>query len=226
MNGTSFGRRRFLSAAALSGLGGLAGCLGSGGVSDAGRRDFSSNPVASSLDERPRLGPARSETDITLVTFDDPSCPSCASYHGGTFGEIESKWVESGKATVYNRLYPYVAPWGRTAIHALVAVNRRRPEQFWSLKSKYYDNQDRLSADNIVEETRRFLRDTDVDADAVARAAENGASESYVSTEVSDGDDAGLYGVPLTYLFEDGEFVTTIMTESFGTFSSAVESHG
>jgi protein-disulfide isomerase len=30
---------------------------------------------------------------ITLVTFDDPSCPSCAKLHDGAFQRIESEWV-------------------------------------------------------------------------------------------------------------------------------------
>lgn len=218
------GRRRFLASAATAGFSLWSGCLGTNGVSEEGRRDFPKNPVARNLGERPTRGLPRAETDITLVTFVDPSCPSCSSYHDGTFEKIESRWVDEGRATVINRLYPYVAPWGETAIHALVEVHRQEPDRFWSLKSSYYAHQSDLSGDNVIDMTRTFLSGSDVDIEAVVRAARSSTHESYVSTEVSDGDGAGLYGVPLTFLFENGEFVTTLMGEGFDTFASAVES--
>lgn len=216
-------RRRFIASLAGIGVASVSGCLG--GISEDGKRPFADNPVASNLDDRPRLGQPRDETDITLVTFEDPSCSYCATFHENGFDRIKSEWVATGKATVYNRVFPFVDPWGENAIHALVEAHRRDPELYWTLLVEYFDAQDELSEDNVVEKTRSFLADTEVDSDAIVRAARDKTNESYVSTDVDAGEKAGVSSIPRTFVFEDGEFVTTIGEEEFQAFASAVESH-
>lgn len=216
-------RRSFVAAAAAAGVGAVAGCLG--GLSEAGQTSFADNPVARDVDDRPRLGPPHSETELTIVTYSDPSCPSCATYHENGFQAVQSNWVEDGRATVYERVFPYVAPWGENAIHGLAEVYRRDPPSFWELKDSYYANYDALSEDSVVEETRSYVAELDVDTDAVVEAVREKPNEAYVSADVDTGEEAGIDGVPTTFLFSEGEFVTTLGSEGFDAFELAVESH-
>jgi len=217
-------RRQFLATVLGGSAVSLAGCFG-GGINESGKQQFGSNPVASDIESRPSLGADRADTGATLVMFSDPSCPSCHSFHEGAFQKIKSDWIDSGTATLYTRQYPYVAEWAETAIYALAEVYKRQPEAYWSFKSSYFSQQDSITTDNVVSTTRTFLEELDVDTEAVVTAVQNSTSQSYVEADIEAGDEAGLYGVPLTFLFEDGEFVTALMDESFEAFRSALESH-
>lgn len=226
LTGATASRRRFLvGVAATAGFGGLAGCLG--GLSDAGTNAFAENPVTEGVERRPRIGPGREETPITVVAFDDPSCPSCASLHGGAFQRIESEWVEEGRATVYSRAYYFVADWGRPAVNALVEAYRREPAAYGQLKAAYYRHQDDLSTDTVLDRTATFLDDVDaaVDPDPVVRAARERTHESLIDGDDEAAEAAGVNGVPTVFLFRAGEFVTTLGDDSFDAYESAVESH-
>lgn len=219
-------RREVLSVVAGASVASLAGCTG--GVSDAGERPLAENPVADGIDDRPGLGPGRESTEITLVGFSDPSCGYCASFHEETLPEIESEWVEAGRATVYDRWYPVVAEWGESAIHGLVEVHRQqRPEQYRALASSYFEHQDELSEETLVEHTRSVLDGSAVDVEAVTRAIEDRSHGEYVSADVAAAEAAGVSGTPTTFVFVEGEWVTAVRGDAeFERFRTAVESHG
>jgi protein-disulfide isomerase len=208
-----------------AGVAGTAGCLG--GLSDAGTRRFADNPVAEGIDERPRLGPPRAETPITLVSFDDPSCPSCASLHGGAFEAIRSQWVAEGRATVYSRAYYFVHEWGRSAVNALLETYEREQSAYWALKAAYYEHQADIDSESVLDRTATFLEeiDTAVDAGAVTAAARERTHRSAVAADDQAGTAAGIDGVPTVFVFHSGEFVTTLRDDGFDAYESAVESH-
>jgi len=219
-------RRQFLAATAGAALVGTAGCLRS--ASDAGKRPLSSNPVGQDLDSQPRLGPHHEETDITLVSFENPNCGSCADFHAGTLDRLKSEWIEPGEATLYARAAS-VTSWAEAAVHALEAARKRSEPAYWELKGRYFERQDDLTTDNIVERTRSFLDESDVavDADAIARAAdEKPHTDAIAADEQAASAASGSVGfpTPTTYLFEDGEFVTTLGDPGFEGFQTVVES--
>ena len=221
-------RRQFLAASAGAALVGTAGCLRA--ASDAGQRPLAENPVGQDLDDQPRLGPHHDETDITLVSFGNPNCGNCADFHAGTLAEIESEWVESGEATLYARTTT-VTSWTESAVHALEEARRRAEPAYWTLKGEYYAHQTDLTTDNVVDRTRSFLAESDVsvDADAVAGAArETPHTDAIAADERAANAASGSIGfpTPTTYLFEDGEFVTTLGDPGFEGFEAAVESDG
>lgn len=219
-------RRRFLAAVSTAGVAGLAGCPG--GLSGEGEQRFGENPVADGVGERPRLGPAREETEITVVAFDDPSCPSCASLHDGAFQGIESEWVAAGRATVYNRAFYFVSDWARPAVNALLETYRQAPATYWDLKAAYYEHREDLTEENVAERTESLLEGIDaggdLDRDAVTRALRDRAHSAAIDADVAAAEAAGVNGVPTVFLFRDGEFVTTLGDDSFDAYESAIES--
>lgn len=223
--GESASRRGFLRGlAASAGVAGLAGCLG--GLSDAGKRSFAENPVAEGVDSRPRLGPPRAETAITLVAFDDPSCPSCSSLHDGAFQRIRSEWIAEERATLYSRAYYFVHDWARPAVNALLETHERDPAAYWDLKAAYYEHQDELDEETVVERTGGLLDEigATVDPEPVTTAARERTHESAIAADDEAATAAGIDGVPTVFVFREGTFVTTLGDDRFEAYESAVES--
>lgn len=218
-------RRRVLGGLAAGSVVSLAGCFG--GITDAGKRPFADNPVAEGVDERPRRGRPRRDTSITLVAFDDPSCPACSDLHEGAFRRIESEWLGTGTATAYSRMRPTVAEWGRPARNGLLETYRQAPEAYPELKRAYHDHQEELTEDNVVAKTEAFLADLDqsVDPAAVVQAVRDRPYAEQIDADAAVAEDVGVNGVPTVFVFRDGEFVTTLGDEDFAAYRSAVESH-
>jgi protein-disulfide isomerase len=229
-DGSPLSRRAVLASAATVALGGLAGC-GSRTTAEAGRRSLSENPAGEDLDSQPRLGRRRSETEVTLVTFDDPHCSYCREFHENGFRTIESEWIDTGRATLYVRGHSVTGGWGPAALHALEEARQRDERAYWDLVDRYFEHQDELTGDALADRTRSFVADADVDvdADAVARAvAERPHTEAVEADERAaenalsgDGD-----ATPTTFVFEGGEFRTTLGAEDFSAFQAAIESDG
>jgi len=229
-DGAPLSRRAVLAGAATVALGGLAGC-GSRTTAEAGRRSLPENPVGAGLVDQPRLGRPRSETEITLVTFDDPHCSYCAQFHENGFQTVESEWIDTGKATLYARGHGVTGGWGLPALHALEEARRRDERAYWQLTDRYFEHQNELTGDALVDRTRSFVADADVDvdADAVARAAAEKPHTDAIETDERAAEEA-LSGdgdaTPTTFVFEGGEFRTTLGDADFSAFRAAVESDG
>ncbi|MFC7077309.1 DsbA family protein [Haloarcula halophila] len=198
-------RRRFLGLATASVVTGVAGC----GGSEASGESISDHPAAADLDAQPHLG---SLDGHVVLTFEDPSCPTCRDFHDGTVPQIQSEIVEPGKGAYVVRTYPVIYPWGAPATQALEATFARDADAFWSLLAHYFETQSAFSTDNVLGRTATFLDgETDLDGQAVVADAREQAYDEQVQADISAADNAGLgESTPIILLFEDGEFVTKV----------------
>lgn len=234
-------RRRFLAAGLSLAVAGCAsgsnetpaGASGSGGddaqSTPGDGETLATHPATTSLDSQPRLGPSPGEATGTIVAFEDPSCPRCRAFEQTVVPEIRSNLTDSGAATYVVRPYPVIYDWGEPAVRALEATHDRDAEAFWQLFDHYFDAQDAFKdagADEVYPRTEAFLADsTDLDAAAVVEAAENGAVESDVQTNLDAGEAAAVgRTTPHVFLFRDGRFRTRASGSiSYSVIESALE---
>ena len=221
-------RRRFLAGAGTLTALSVAGCLGGGNGSggDEAEATLDTHPAAAALASQPRLGPDPADADGVIIAFEDPSCPTCARFERETVPKIRSDLVASGDASFVFRGYPIIYDWGEPATRALEATYSRDADAHWTLADHYFSNQDAFKSagrDRVLPKTRTFLAgNTDVDADAVVSAVENGDAESAVGTDLDAGEAAGATATPTLYLFRDGEFQTSGSALGFDVIKSTL----
>jgi protein-disulfide isomerase len=231
-------RRTFITAVGTSVVS-LAGCLGGrtaakqdGSETTEAENPLGDHPAAVDLADQPMKGPDPASAPSVIIMFSDPSCPNCARFEDETVPKIESELVETGKATLVYRGMPIMQPWGEPALEALEATfdhvtedaedtedteetenaeDTEDAEAFWALKDHYYENREEFDTDNVFEKTESFLAEnTDVDAEAVVSAAEAGEYDDAVQADFDVGEEAGVSDTPTSFLFKDGEHVTTV----------------
>lgn len=243
-------RRAFLASAA----GTLAGCLGRGseggssagtsggsdGDSDGSRSDDSGgssssagtaeaaasldHPAAADLADQPFLGPAPETAPATIIAFEDPSCHNCDRFNANTFPELESKLVESGKASFVYRNFPHAFAWGKPAMAALEATYARSETAFWALEHHYFATQEQFSESNVLDLTEQFLAsETNIDATAAVSDVETSLFDRAMRRDIDAGKAAGVVLTPTFYLFRDGKFLTEIRgAQSYTVFAQAL----
>jgi len=173
---------------------------------------FGDHAATSGVRMQPYLGPEPGTATGTIVAFEDPSCPRCATFERQTVPKIRSELVEPGDATFVFRGYPVVYAWGKPATRALEATFARDEAAHWALLDYYFRNQDdfRLSETDVLAETESFLEtQTDVDGATVVADVEAGTYDDRVQADLDAGDAAGAGGItPTVFLFRDGEYRT------------------
>jgi protein-disulfide isomerase len=214
-------RRRLLTTAGAGLLAGLAGCTGGGdgsttadGGGSSGAPTLSTHPAGDAIESQPSLGPPPGEAAGTIVTFEDPSCPTCARFERETVPQIRENLTETGEATFVFRGIPVVYDWGQPATRALEATFVADADAFWTLAEHYFANQSAFRTDGtgaVYDTTADFLSaETGVDGSAVVEAARAGDADAAVQADLSASEDADVRATPTTFLFRDGELRTQV----------------
>lgn len=206
----------------------VTGCLGS---SDGGAETTTSGEsirdhgAADEIETQPTLGPPPLDGGSVIVAFEDPSCPPCRRFELNVFPKIREEWTEQGKASFVYRGLPIVYEWGRPAIAALEGAYAQDADAFWTLKKRYYENQDDFTTGNVRERTRSVLEaETDVDVDQVMTGIDAGRYDDAIDVDLEAADQAGIGSTPTFALFKQGSFLTLIHgSHSFEVFESALD---
>ena len=168
-------------------------------------RAIDDHPAATDLADQPRRGDLGGHV---VLAFEDPSCTRCRAFERQTVPRIEQNLVDTGKGAYVVRNYPVVYPWGKPAVQALEATFARDEEAFWKLHGWYFDHQDGLSTDDVLDRTATYLSAvTDLDGEAVAADAEAKTHDDAVQADIDAAKAADARGTPTVYLFRDGEYV-------------------
>jgi protein-disulfide isomerase len=163
---------------------------------------------ARGIRDQPVLGDVASATGVVLA-FEDPSCPRCAEFERRTARRIRQELVPSGQAAYVVRTAPLVYPWGREAIAALEVVFVRDADAFWGLLDFYFTAQSGISSENVRSRTRSYLaEETDLDAEGVMTAVDEGEGLDAVMLDSDVAREAGVRGTPTVFLFRDGSYRT------------------
>lgn len=169
------------------------------------------HPVTEELGREPTIGDYPSETQATVVEFQDISCTVCADFDARTFPRLYSNLIQTGDLTFVSRDFPHVKPWTYRATMALDATYFRNADAYWSLKSRYYAHIGEYTKENVLSKTHTFLdTETAVDADAVVRDVENEAFADALARDDRIKENVGVDVTPTFFLFRDGEFVTRL----------------
>jgi len=223
-------RRQFLAgsvatATLLAGCGGASGGNSTGdgtstvttgtdaGGASGGGFTLPDHPALDGIGSQPTLGPPPGEAPGLIVAFEDPSCPTCATFESRVVPEIRANLVDPEKATFVFRSYPVIYPWGEPATHALEATFATDEAAFWDLLAHYFDNQDTyrgLDDSAVFDRTEAHLAETTaLDATAILDRARNGDADAAVTSDLEAGQAAGAGRVtPHLFLFANGEYLT------------------
>lgn len=78
---------------------------------------------------------------IKIVEFGDYKCPACSIFNESVKPQIQSDYVDQGKAAFYFMNFPFISSDSDTAALAAQAVYHQSNEAFWSYFDALYKNQ-------------------------------------------------------------------------------------
>lgn len=128
---------------------------------------------------------------VTMIEFTDIQCPFCGRYNSGSFPDIKSNYIETGKLRYVQISLPL--PFhihAAKAAEALYCADEQ--EKFWEFKDKLFENQNELTVPSIKEYAVTVLPNVS----AFSECLDNGKYTEKVAADASKARDAGIFGTP------------------------------
>lgn len=179
-------RRAFLGTTVAGVGGGLAGCLGSDSIELEGDDVL---PV-------PVLGD--SDADVTVMVFEDFTCPACAQFKRQVHPQLVGQYADPGHIRYEHRDLPIPVDeqWAYAVASAARSVHDQAgDEAFFAYAGEIYGYQNAGYSLDAIETAAADLP-VDVDAEAVRADAEDEAYREELEAEAERGADAGVEGTP------------------------------
>jgi len=200
----------------------LAGCLGGGSGGDgSGSTPAGGSGGTRGTDSGSTLPPpvqGDPESSVTVMVFEDFSCPHCAHYEAEILPKIESSYVEPGKIRYEHRDFPIpVSPqWSWPVASAAREVQVAAGDAaFFAFARACFSNQSDYSLDLLGS----LAEKQGVDAARVRTAAKEQTHRSTVEGDRQFGESLGLQGTPQVYVNRK-----RLDTYDFETVSAAIDS--
>ena len=78
------------------------------------------------------------DAPITIVEYASLTCPHCASFHQETLPQLKKDWIDTGKAKLVFRDFPFDQP----ALRAAMLAQCSGPSRFWGFLDVLFHSQD------------------------------------------------------------------------------------
>jgi protein-disulfide isomerase len=149
------------------------------------------------------------EAPVVIVEFSEFQCPYCAK-GANTVAEVLQKYPDDVKF-VFKHFPLDFHNWAKPAAIASHCAAEQSADAFWKLHDQYFKNQRALTAANVLEKSKEYLQDTEVDMALWSTCAEDTASAEYqaasaaVDADTALGKQLGVTGTP--GFFVNGQFL-------------------
>lgn len=169
-----------------------------------GRRNAAPRTATLLVEDRPGMGDPKAP--LTMVEFSDYQCPFCRRFSITTLSRIKKEYVETGKLRYVFRDFPI------TKIHPL-AVGAAIAAQCAGEQGKYWDMHDLLfqkSRELKPAQLKGHARTLGLDDAKFSECTDSKRYLRQISTDVRDGQRAGVRGTPTFFLgpTKDGKTMT------------------
>jgi protein-disulfide isomerase len=133
-----------------------------GEIFDTTKDPFADTRAQITLAGAPSKGPANAR--VTVVEYADFQCPTCR----GLYGILKAVQPQFPQVKFVYKDFPLeqIHPWSMTAASAGRCAYLQKPEAFWVLHDRIYDNQEIISATTVWQTMLDYARDAALDVDS------------------------------------------------------------
>ncbi len=165
-----------------------------------------------SVDDDPVKGDP--DAPITIIEFSDFECPFCGRFYSQTMGQLEEKYIKTGKAKIVFRDFPLsFHPKAQKASEASECADDQG--KFWEMHDMIFENQNSIS----VSDLKGYAGQLGLDQSKFDSCLDSGEHEAEVQADFRDGSAAGVSGTPS--FFVNG--IKLVGAQPFQAFEQIIE---
>lgn len=155
---------------------------------------------------------------VTIIEFSDYQCPYCQKFWEQTMPQIKSEYIDTGKVKFIYRDFPLgFHANAQKAAEATECASEQ--DRFWEMHDKVFGGMGEWSSGDVVNITKRYASELELDADEFADCLDTGKYTEEVQKDMADGAAAGVSGTPA--FFVNG--ILLAGAHPFETFKQVIE---
>jgi len=162
---------------------------------------------------------------VTMVEFSDFQCPFCVKFFKETYGQIKSKYIDTGKVKLVFRHYPL--PFHQNAQKAAEAAEcANRQGKFFEYHDLLFENSQSDGSGLAIADLKKYADQLGLNKgtlgfgkDKFNQCLDKGEAAETVKKDVSDAQSAGISGTPS--FFVNGKKI--VGAQPFSSFEQAIE---
>lgn len=156
---------------------------------------------------------------VTIIEFADFRCPYCEQLFSTVIPQIQKDYVDTGKAKFAFRSYAFLGPASTVAANAAECANDQG--HFWDMHDYFYKNQPSESDTSLytVDKLTEIAGTLGMDSGAFHDCLSANKFDKNVSTDVADGQKAGVSATPTVFI----NGVPIVGAETYTVFQQAID---
>lgn len=165
---------------------------------------------------QPVLGNANAK--VTIYEFSDFQCPYCENFYSQTLGQIETSYINTGKAKLIFRYYPL--PFHNNAEKAAEAAECANTQgKFWQYHDLLFKNGQSDGTGLAVTDLKNYAEQLGLDTAKFNTCLDTGETADIVKKDTASGSAAGVTGTP-TFFVNGKELVGA---QPFSSFQQSID---
>jgi protein-disulfide isomerase len=158
----------------------------------------------------------KSDAPITIVEYASLTCPHCATFAKETLPQVKKEWIETGKAKLVYRHFPF----DRAALAAAQITECAGPDRFFPFLEVFFTQQDSWTKGDPIANLTRLAKLGGMPEDKVQACLKDEALvNKIVATRLQGEKELGVSSTPT--FFVNGKKI--IGAEPYETFSAALK---
>ncbi|MFQ5666877.1 MAG: DsbA family protein [Candidatus Binatia bacterium] len=146
-----------------------------------------------SLKGKPQKGPA--DAKVTIVEYSDFQCPYCSRGYHTMENQVLKEYGDKVRFVYKNFPLP-MHPWAQSAAVASECALQQKQEAFWKLYDFYFQNQRKITLQNLKEKSLAALDGAGLDATKFTDCVDNNRTLDQVKADQAEGARVGVRGTP------------------------------
>ena len=155
------------------------------------------------------------DAPVTIIEFSDFQCPFCGRFFQQTLGQIEEKYIATGKVKFVYKDFPLDSIHPQATPAALAARCAGDQGKFWEMHDTLMSNQASLSEASY----KQWAVDLELDAGEFNDCLDSQKHLSAVRQDLLEGQQAGIRGTP--GFLVNGQLLSG--AQPFSAFQAAIE---
>jgi protein-disulfide isomerase len=167
-----------------------------GEMYDTSKDPFADNRTKLHADGSPTKGPANAS--VTIYEFSDFQCPHCRLLYQ-LMKQVEAEHTD---VRIVYKSFPItqIHPWAETAAIGAHCAYEQKPEAFWLLHDRIFDDQDLISTENVWDKLVAFAAQADLDSATFQSCLASPEAKSAVAADHALGESLSVTSTPTIFI--------------------------
>lgn len=168
--------------------------------------------VEVSIDDDAVLGDENAP--VTIIEFSDYECPFCGRFYSETLGQIDDKYIKTGKVKLVYRDFPLsFHPNAQKAAEAAECAGEQG--KYWEMHDKLFKN----GVSGGIAGFKQYAKEIGFDSSKFDNCLDSGKMASEVQKDFNDGQSYGVQGTPAFFI--NGKLVSG--AQPFSNFQQVID---